>query len=648
MTVYTVPMAVRDRIAPPPTLTVSEWCDRHRELDARFSAEPGRWSTSRVPYLREIMDAFADPSVGSITMVKCSRVGGSEFLNNCLAYTADARPMPVLYILPNESAVNEEFAGRIRHIFTHGSERLRGHIPGGTWATTDQITLDTMSIFGGWASSSVTLIRRTCGVVIIDEEDNCDNAAGKLGNTRKVASERITTFGYRGKVVSATTPTNEDASAWRMYQQSDRRRYFVPCPHCGGYQVLMFPSVKWPEGATADDIELDDLARYQCSHCEEPIAYRQQRWMVDRGAWVPECQHIAEDLPLDDADAVKRAALHGDDRWLPLIEGDPPRTRSRGYWLNCLISPWRTWSQTAAEFLRCKGDPESLRVFKNSWLAEPWANAVESPDETWLDAKAEARAHEVPDEARVIVLTADVQGNYLWWLARAWGPGKRSWLVGQGVVGTFDELYRLGTEQGWQTSDGGRQGAYIIGVDSGHRTDEAYEFAARRGVIVVKGNDSATKLVERSLMTASNSRAAKQDVWLWNLNVKVWKSKLSRLMKSDDGEWNTGPAANETYRSHMASEHFIETTTKDGKRNWAWVPKSQNRANHLWDCEVYQLAVVEILEQTGELHLPSMTPDSPRLNMLAIRPPTPAQGQPTAATKPRPRQAPNIRGWWNR
>jgi phage terminase large subunit GpA-like protein len=646
VTAYAVPMGVRNRIAPPPLLTVSEWCDRHRELDARFSAEPGRWSTSRVPYLREVMDAFADPSVGSITLVKCSRIGGSEFLNNCLAYTADARPMPVLYILPSESAVNEEFAGRIRHIFTHGSQRLRAHIPGGTWATTDQISLDTMSIYGAWASSAGTLIRRTCGVVVIDEEDNCDNAAGKLGNTRKVASERITTFGYRGKVVSATTPTTEDASAWRMYQQSDKRRFHVPCPHCGGYQVLMFPSVKWPEGATADDIELDDLARYECEHCNEPIHHRQQRWMVERGVWVPECQHIAEPLDVDDADAVRRAERHGPDRWLPLIEGEPPRTRNRGYWLNCLISPWRTWSQTAAEFLRSKSDPESLRVFKNSWLAEPWANAVESPDEKWLDAKAEARTFEVPDESRVILLSADVQGNYLWWLARAWGPGRRSWLVGKGVVGTFEELYRLATVTGWQTSDGGTQGAYIIGSDSGYRTDEVYEFAERPGVLAIKGNDHGLKPVERSLIT---SRSSGKDLWLWNVNVSVLKSRLSRHMQADDGVWNLGPAVDDTYRSHMSSEHFVETTTREGKKKWAWTPKSQNRANHLWDCEVYQLALVEILEQSGELHLPSMTMDSPRLNMLTLpQPVTTPEGTRPPPVKPKPKQRAQPNQWWSR
>ena len=45
--------------APDPMLSVDEWANRHRMLSSVASAEPGRWSTQRTPYLAAIMDAQA-------------------------------------------------------------------------------------------------------------------------------------------------------------------------------------------------------------------------------------------------------------------------------------------------------------------------------------------------------------------------------------------------------------------------------------------------------------------------------------------------------------------------------------------------------------------------------------------------------------
>ena len=74
-------------LKPPENITVTEWADKHRILDARTSAEPGNWSTDRTPYLRGIMDAFCDPEVEDITFLKPTQVGGTEALFNILGYS---------------------------------------------------------------------------------------------------------------------------------------------------------------------------------------------------------------------------------------------------------------------------------------------------------------------------------------------------------------------------------------------------------------------------------------------------------------------------------------------------------------------------------------------------------------------------------
>ena len=57
--------AFGDGLSPEPTLCVSAWADTYRFLSNTASSEPGRWRTSRTPYLREIMDCPAQPRLGA-------------------------------------------------------------------------------------------------------------------------------------------------------------------------------------------------------------------------------------------------------------------------------------------------------------------------------------------------------------------------------------------------------------------------------------------------------------------------------------------------------------------------------------------------------------------------------------------------------
>lgn len=88
-----------DGIAPTQALTVSEWADEFRYLSTRSSAEPGRWRTTRTPYLREIMDSLsASSEVETVIFISGSQVGKTECMNNWLGYTIDHDPCPMLIV----------------------------------------------------------------------------------------------------------------------------------------------------------------------------------------------------------------------------------------------------------------------------------------------------------------------------------------------------------------------------------------------------------------------------------------------------------------------------------------------------------------------------------------------------------------------
>ncbi len=62
-------------LKPLPKTSVSQWADDYRMLSQGFSAEPGRWKTSRAPYQKEIMDAFTQPGINRVVVKSASQVG---------------------------------------------------------------------------------------------------------------------------------------------------------------------------------------------------------------------------------------------------------------------------------------------------------------------------------------------------------------------------------------------------------------------------------------------------------------------------------------------------------------------------------------------------------------------------------------------
>ena len=93
--------AFRRGLAPDPVMTVDRWADRHRILSTRDSAEPGRWRTSRTPYLREIMECLSPSSpIERVVFVAGAQIGKSSTGLNFVGFVVDQAPSPLLIVQP--------------------------------------------------------------------------------------------------------------------------------------------------------------------------------------------------------------------------------------------------------------------------------------------------------------------------------------------------------------------------------------------------------------------------------------------------------------------------------------------------------------------------------------------------------------------
>lgn len=84
-----------------PIMSVSEWADAHRVLPQKGAAEPGKYRTSRTPYMREVMDCLSVTSpVQELIVMAGAQVSKSESGNNWVGYVMDMAPGPMLLVQP--------------------------------------------------------------------------------------------------------------------------------------------------------------------------------------------------------------------------------------------------------------------------------------------------------------------------------------------------------------------------------------------------------------------------------------------------------------------------------------------------------------------------------------------------------------------
>ncbi len=572
-----------DRWKPLDRMLPSEWAEAYRELPASMTAEPGPWRNSRVPYLAGIMDATVERGVEVVTVIKAVQVGFSEALRNLIGFWVDHDPGPAMIIMPSEQAAKQTVDERLRPLLTetkvlarHVSDRREDN-------RLDVIRLDTMSIFMAWAGSPQALATRPVRRVLGDEVDKYPAFAGKEADPIRLAQKRLTTYGHRSLLMIGSSPTTRTGHVWRWWEDStDRRHYFVPCPHCGHFQRLVWSGVQFPprpEGIErkdhAEDIEAGNLAWYQCAaeECKGRIDDRHKPAMLARGEW----------------------------------RSETPGSSNRriGFHLNSLYSPWVTFAKMAGEFIRAVGDSALMMDFRNSRLGEPFEEQASVTKTNIIRDKANAKAagppRVVPRWAGLLLASADVQLDHMYWVIRAWGHGKRSQLIAYGVVPSFDELWRTIFETPLITEDGEAVIPMALSIDCRYRKGEVYAFAQRDPARIwpVMGSAQA-----QSPPIAEQKVRGYQGVISRTLNPNYWKDILHGYIHDDDfTRWLPHSQIHDDYCKAMASEHKVHT-----REGWAWQKVSSGSPNHLWDCETAQCAIAEMCGVSALLPVVSAEP----------------------------------------
>jgi phage terminase large subunit GpA-like protein len=579
--------------APPPRLTIDQWAEQTVVLPRAVASEPGPINLDRTPYLREILQAVTDPDVEEITMKTSTQVGKTTCELLPLLFHMDQDPWPCLYVGPKEDSVDSFNTDVIQRII-HESPGLWRHLTGSVHDMTRQaIRLNGASIHFASANSPADLAQRAICILVLDECDKYPPFSGKEADPIALARERTRTFLFR-KILKVSTPTTSYGYIHQEFMAGDRRRYWVPCPHCGAYQLLVMgsrdvgtPGIHWPPGTMDPERLIDERsAWYECAGCHQHISDEAKPAMLRKGRWVPEAQHILPDGSL---------------------EGTAPSRRRLSYHLSALYSPWLTWSRIAAEFLRSKDSPKDLMNFRNSWEAEIWEETVAPTVAEHVRAReSDYQIGTIPRAARVMTAGIDVQLDHAWYALRAWGAYGESWLIRAGRVEDFTALTRVLFESVYFLV--GTQETLLIErvlMDSGYRTDEVYEYCRRTGCQASKGEGR----YERAFTVSHPQRADGTVVPLVLVNTGYYKDKLRRLIHTKDGDpgaWHLPQGLDEEYYRHMVSEQKIRVHNKrTGQVDYQWKVLVSGAPNHLFDAEVLTLVAAETVDVEHRFVLPA-------------------------------------------
>ena len=202
------------------------------------------------------MDAVNDRRLERIVIMSSSQVGKTEMINNIIGYHIAHDPAPMLVVMPTLEMARSWSTQRFSKMIS-ASESLKGKIKDSK-ARDSGNTILSKSFAGGFvvmtgSNSPASLASRPCRIVLLDEVDRYETTSE--GDAVSLATKRTATFANR-KIILTSTPTIDGASRIQdAWEESDKRYFNVPCPHCKEKQKLEWANVKLDEAARPPALE---------------------------------------------------------------------------------------------------------------------------------------------------------------------------------------------------------------------------------------------------------------------------------------------------------------------------------------------------------------------------------------------------------
>ncbi len=372
---------------------IAKWIEGRRVLPSS-TPFPGFWRNERTPYLTEIMNCMSpDSPIQHAVLMKGSQLGATAAAENIIAYWIDESPAEILFISATNDLLEKWAIKRLEPLIDSCNFRhkIYAQVNNPKSRRTGDKILSKEFVGGSLnmaSAQSAPGLRADSKRILI--RDEIDGAPGHLktgeGNWLDVSYARTAAWGGRKKIFDFSTPTtDEDSLIKGAYEAGDQRKYEVPCPWCGTYQVLEWGNDKTEYGIKAirEGGKLKGVY-YQCRHCKEPIKNHHKTKMLRAGKWVPTAESMSDNY--------------------------------RSYHISSLYSPagmmsWREL-QELWDKAQTTGEPDAMRSFVNLYLGLPFRETGARPKlDKVIELRGSYKSGTVPFGVLFLTVAIDVQAG---------------------------------------------------------------------------------------------------------------------------------------------------------------------------------------------------------------------------------------------
>lgn len=582
-------------------------------MSAKSTARPGRYNPDITPWIPFIHAALDDPKIYEVVCCKSAQVAWTDgAVLNYIGRRIDIDPCAMIVMFAREAdakAFDREKFTPMVEVTPCLADKIPVH------KTRDRNNnWDYKGFPGGFlkfvGSNSPGAAKSTpAPVVIVEEPDDTNTNVKHQGDIITMLRERFKTF-TRRKMIFGGTPTIEGFSRiWSAYQGSDQRKFWVPCPSCGEFQVLGFENIKWQNDAAfrheVFGTARPETARYCCPHCA--------------CLWTD----------LEKNRAVRKLEVKAAAQFYGVA----------GFWINEVYSPFPgslmstlVEKRLTADHALAQGDDTKIRSFRNNTEGLPYRYKSSVPKAEELRERAEDYAElTVPWGGVVLTIGVDVQHDRLALIIRAWGRGEESWLVWWGEIpgrtmvvawnddgslnkeqsGAWGELDQLVTSAFPHASGAPlRIRAGTIDSGDGQTMEAVYSYVRRRlamGFMAGKGESHDPKRdvfspPKLSIDTKGNHKPHPSGVKPYMVGTQVAKDLLLgvdeqggriKLLGTGPGRMHWFREVRPDYYDQITAEVKVPHKTLRGRFTWQC---QAGRRNEATDCEVYALHAARSLK----------------------------------------------------
>jgi len=600
-------------IEPPPHVVSAEWLPLNVTMPAGTETSGQPFSLASFPHVDGVLAAFDDPTVRTIVLQWGTRLGKTTTCLSLMAQQAGTNPRNMMFASSTKDAASRVVGSRLYPILA-ATDGVKDQLLKEHRRSLLHVKLEACRVFVGWSGSDTSLADVGAFMGVGNEIDKWSGTASDEADSLSLFLNRFKGFTDH-KIVLESTPTIKGHSRIEHWMgRSNQHFRFVPCPHCGEFQMLVkgkegvVGGIKWDRdenGESNADLAFK-TAYYQCVACEKKIENYHRVPMLRRGVWVPDGCAVKPDGTI-----YGKAINAGSD-----VVGFGP--------LPSWYALTETWGSFARAWIRAKKRPRDLQDVVNSYMAETWAakKTKSTPERVAERITGPTPRGVVPEGGMFLTVTVDRQaadGGFNPWVVLAHGAEDRAWLVEWGQSRTLDEAWTV-MRRSFRHADSGLDMVPIISaVDSGWATKETYDFCnSRLGVIPCKGSTGDLSGREYVLTELGDrTRTDSEGQSLLHVNTDLWETELQeRLDGRLAGEPGSLTLALESARDlgfleQLCNAELGEDTDKRGNAKLIWKKKHGSQPNDWRDCVRYGLCLGRAWIIAEGLPLRQVVPSQP-------------------------------------